>query len=415
MKSLQIFISNFFKNKGQHVFLSLFIAKVCAFLGSLFIIRILPESEFGTITIVASVFAIFMPFSGFGSQQSLLRFGSMSEDVLEKKALSKYLLKQGFLYQVLLSVLFLTTSFFYLEKYEDIFLIFLLFTIRLVGSFYYNHLQSEFRIFGNNRDFAKVTNVVNISGVFLLLMFSYFFGLMGYLIAIAITPFIAFFWFKKEKYLPAMEVFSFSKKEIKNYGLYAAGTALLGDMLFSADVLLLSFLMNETAVANYKVALLIPANITFLALTFMQSDFPVLAKNYKNKNFLKDYIFNYYKIFIPISIAIFGLGFLFKEEILALFFSAKYSDNYWSFSILLGGFCLNMLLRNLYGNLLSAVGMMKMNTIISILTLILLVIFSFIFVTRFGVEGMAVSLFLSMSISGLLLFFSFFLYWRDLK
>lgn len=412
---MQSFISDFFKNKGQHVFLSLFIAKVCAFLGSLFIIRILPESEFGTITIVASVFAIFMPFSGFGSQQSLLRFGSMSDDLSEKKALSKYLLKQGFLYQVLLSVLFLSTSLFYLEKYEDIFLLFLLFTIRLVGSFYYNHLQSEFRIFGNNRDFAKVTNVVNISGVVLLLMFSYFFGLMGYLIAIAITPFIAFFWFKKEKYLSAMEVFSFSKKEIKNYGLYAAGTALLGDMLFSADVLLLSFLMNETAVANYKVALLIPANITFLALTFMQSDFPVLAKNYKNKNFLKDYIFNYYKIFIPISIIIFGLGFLFKEEILALFFSAKYSDNYWSFSILLGGFCLNMLLRNLYGNLLSAVGMMKMNTIISILTLILLVIFSFIFVNRFGVEGMAISLFLSMCISGLLLFFSFFLYWRDLK
>ena len=415
MKSLQSFISDFFKNKGQHVFLSLFIAKVCAFLGSLFIIRILPESEFGTITIVASVFAIFMPFSGFGSQQSLLRFGSMSDDLSEKKALSKYLLKQGFLYQILLSVLFLSTSLFYVKKYEDIFLLFLLFTIRLVGSFYYNHLQSEFRIFGNNRDFAKVTNVVNISGVILLLMFSYFFGLMGYLLAIAITPFIAFFWFKKEKYLSEMEVFSFSKKEIKNYGLYAAGTALLGDMLFSADVLLLSFLMNETAVANYKVALLIPANITFLALTFMQSDFPVLAKNYKNKNFLKDYIFNYYKIFIPISIIIFGLGFLFKEEILALFFSAKYSDNYWSFSILLGGFCLNMLLRNLYGNLLSAVGMMKMNTIISIFTLILLVIFSFIFVTRFGVEGMAISLFLSMGISGLLLFFSFFLYWRDLK
>ena len=412
---MQSFISDFFKNKGQHVFLSLFIAKVCAFLGSLFIIRILPESEFGTITIVASVFAIFMPFSGFGSQQSLLRFGSMSDDLSEKKALSNYLLKQGFFYQALLSVLFLSTSLFYLKKYEDIFLLFLLFTIRLVGSFYYNHLQSEFRIFGNNRDFAKVTNVVNISGVVLLLMLSYFFGLMGYLIAIAITPFIAFFWFKKEKYLSAMEVFSFSKKEIKNYGLYAAGTALLGDMLFSADVLLLSFLMNETAVANYKVALLIPANITFLALTFMQSDFPVLAKNYKNKNFLKDYIFNYYKIFIPISIVIFGLGFLFKEEILALFFSAKYSDNYWSFSILLGGFCLNMLLRNLYGNLLSAVGMMKMNTIISILTLILLVIFSFVFVSRFGVEGMAISLFLSMGISGLLLFFSFFLYWRDLK
>ena len=71
MESLRNFIDDFFKNNGQHVFISLLIAKICAFLGSLFIIRILPENDFGILSIVASVFAIFAPFSGFGSQQSL--------------------------------------------------------------------------------------------------------------------------------------------------------------------------------------------------------------------------------------------------------------------------------------------------------------------------------------------------------
>ena len=415
MNSLKTFIDDFFKNKGQHVFLSLFIAKICAFLGSLFIIRILPENEFGTISIVASVFAIFIPFSGFGSQQSLLRFGSMSEDLAEKKTLSNYLLKQGFIYQLLLSSLFLLISLFYVNKYEDIFYIFLLFTIRLVGFYFLNHIQSEFRILGNNRGFARITNIVNISGVLLLLILSYYFGLKGYLVAIAITPFIAFFWFKKEYLFSVVENFSFTKKEIWNYGLHAAGTALLSDTLFSADVLLLSFLMNETAVANYKVAILIPANITFLALTFMQSDFPILAKNYRNKNFLTSYITNYYKIFISVAVGIFLMGFIFKTEILQVFFSERYADNSWVFTILLAGFALNMLLRNLYGNLLSAVGLMKMNTSISILTLIMLVIFSFVFVKKFGIEGMAFSLSLSMLIGGFLLLFSFYLYWKDLK
>lgn len=415
MKNLRNFIGDFFNNKGQHVFLSLFIAKICAFLGSLFIIRILPENEFGTISIVASVFAIFIPFSGFGSQQSLLRFGSMSEDLAEKKTLSNYLLKQGFIYQLLLSSLFLLISLFYVNKYEDIFYIFLLFTIRLVGFYFLNHIQSEFRILGNNRGFARITNIVNISGVLLLLILSYYFGLKGYLVAIAITPFIAFFWFKKEYLFSVVENFSFTKKEIWNYGLHAAGTALLSDTLFSADVLLLSFLMNETAVANYKVAILIPANITFLALTFMQSDFPILAKNYRNKNFLTSYITNYYKIFISVAVGIFLMGFIFKTEILQVFFSERYADNSWVFTILLAGFALNMLLRNLYGNLLSAVGLMKMNTSISILTLIMLVIFSFVFVKKFGIEGMAFSLSLSMLIGGFLLLFSFYLYWKDLK
>ena len=230
---------------------------------------------------------------------------------------------QGFLHQLLLSTIFLLVSFFFITKYEDIFYIFLLFTVRLIGFYFLNHIQSEYRIFGNNRGFARITNVVNIFGVILLLVLSYFFGLKGYLVAIAFTPFLALFWFKKEHYQSVAENFSYNKKEIWSYGFHASGTALLSDALFSADVLMLSFLMDETSVANYKVAILIPANITFLALTFMQSDFPVLAKNYRNKLFLTDYITNYYKIFIPVAMFIFVIGFIFKAEILHLFFSQK--------------------------------------------------------------------------------------------
>ncbi|HOB23568.1 MAG TPA: oligosaccharide flippase family protein, partial [Kaistella sp.] len=343
MKSLSEFLRNFFQNKGQHVFLSLLIAKICAFLGSLFIIRILPESDFGTMSIVASVFAIFTPFSGFGSHQSLLRFGSLNDDVSEKRSLANFLMLKGLGYQILLSVLFLLVSIFYVSRYDYIFYLFIFFAIRLIGFYFFNYIQSELRIFGNNLEFASVNNVVNISGVLLLLILSYFFGLKGYLIAIAFTPFISLLWFKKENLKPITENFSFNKKEIWNYGLHSSGTALLSDALFSADVLLLSFLMNETAVANYKVAILIPANITFLALTFMQSDFPMLAKNYQNRTFLWNYIKNYYKIFIPISALIFLIGVIFKSEILHLFFSAKYSDNSMVFMILLCGFCLNML------------------------------------------------------------------------
>lgn len=415
MKSLYQFIKDFFNNKGHHVFLSLLISKVCGFLGSLFIIRILPEKEFGTVSIVASIFFIFLSISGFGSQQILLRYGSISQDIDEKRTLSKYLLKKGFIYQLLLSFIFLLISFFYITKYEDVFIIFLLFCIRLIGFYFLIHIQSELRISGDNKAFANVSNLVNILGLVLLLVFSYYFGLKGYLIAIAFTPFLALFWYRKDDYLSAAKEFSFTKKEIWNYGFLAAGCSVLSDMLFSADVLLLSFFMNETAVANYKVALLIPSNIVFLAATFMQSDYPKLAKYSRDKVFLKNYILNYYKIFLPASIIIFLFGFIFKTEILAFFFSAKYSGNHLIFLVFLASFSLNMLLRNLYGTLLSAVGLMKFSTFISGLNIILLVGFTFIFVDRFGILGMAISLSLSMLICGLLLLLSFYRYWKVLK
>ncbi|MGC4128190.1 MAG: oligosaccharide flippase family protein [Bergeyella sp.] len=415
MGSLADFLKKFFLNKGHHVFVSLLIAKICAFLGALFIIRILPESEFGTTSIAASVFAVFAPFSGFGSQQSLLRFGSVINDISEKKSLSRYLFLKGFGYQVLLAFIFLGISFFYIRKYEDILLMFLFFAVRLIGFYFFNHIQSELRILGNNREFARVNNVVNISGVVLLLVLSFFFGLKGYLFAIAITPFLSLFWYKKENRSSDAENFSFAQKEIWNYGLHAAGTALLSDMLFSADVLLLSFLMDETAVANYKTALLIPSNITFLALTFLQTDFPVIAGNYQNKEYLKNYIFNYYKIFIPITVIIFGTSCIFSREILTLFFGSRYQDNTYIFVILSGAFCLNMLFRNLYGNMLSAVGVMKANTTVSTLAILLLVILSLIIVPEYGINGMAFSMALSLIFTGFATMFYFIRYIRKLK
>lgn len=415
MKSLTVFLSDFFKNKGHYVFVSLLVAKICGFLGSLFIIRILPESEFGTVSIVASIFFIFLSFSGFGSQQILLRYGSITQSYSEKKALSNYLLKQGFIYQLFLSGLFLSVSFFYIYKYQDILLLFLFFNIRLIGTYFLLHIQCELRMSGKNREFGRVSNVVNVFGVILLLVFSKYFGLTGYLIAIAVTPFISLFWYKKKYYISARKYPNFNKKEIWNYGFLSAGNALLSDVLFSADVLLLSFLMNENAVADYKVSLLIPANIVFLAATFMQSDYPVLAKNSRNKSFLKNYILNYYRIFIPISIFIFVFGFLFKSQILSFFFSARYAHNQLNFLVFLGGFSMSMLLRNLYGTLLSAVGLMKLNTYFSALNIILLVVFAFIFVDKFGILGMAISLSLSMIISGFLLLFTFYFYLKGLK
>ena len=415
MKSLQEFLQHFFNNKGQHVFLSLLIAKICAFLGSLYIIRILPENEFGIISIVAAVFAVFVPFSGFGSQQILLRYGAISSEESDKELLSRYLLLKGFTYQILLSLVFLAVSLFYISKYEDIFLLFLFFAFRLLGVYFLNHIQSEFRVFGNNSCFAKITNIVNIFGIILLLFLSYFFGIKGYLIAIVIPPFLSLFWYKKKHFQKITEVFSFSKKELWSYGFHASGSALISDALFSADILMLSFLMTENAVANYKTAILIPANITFLALTFMQSDFPVLAKNYQNKIFLKNYISNYYKIFIPVVLLIFTLGFIFRIEILHLFFSERYADNSLLFVILLAGFCMNMLLRNLYGNLLSAVGKMKINTVVSLLTLLILLLSSFVLVSEFGVKGMAIALSCTMLFGGLFLMFSFYSYYKNLK
>ncbi|PZU81085.1 MAG: polysaccharide biosynthesis protein [Chryseobacterium sp.] len=414
MGNLSDFLRDFFKNKGHFVFGSLLVAKICGFLSSLLIIRLLPENDFGLVSIVASFFAVFLAFSGFGSQQILLRYGSIADTEKEKMEISSYLLKQGFFYQVILSVIFLLSSIFYLDRFDKIICLFIGFSVRLLGYFFYNHIQSQLRINGKNRDFARLNNVVNIFGLVLTLVLTYSLGLSGYLIAMAIMPFISLFWFKNINFKNNITL-KRSRKELWKYGVFTAGTAVLSDALFSVDILITGFLLNESAVADYKTAILIPSNLTFIALTFMQSDFPSLAKNHSNKNYLKYYISNYYKIFIPLCCVLFFVFFLLNDFIIRLLFGEKYIGIEFSFTILTGAFLLNMLFRNLYGNLLSAVGKMGYNTIVSALALVVLLILSFVFVPKYGAEGMAIAQSITLFFTGLLLMFGFLSYFRKLS
>ncbi len=409
MGGLKEFLSRFFSNKGHHVFFSFMIAKICGFLGSIVIIRLLPESEYGILSIVMSVCAIFLPFSGFGSNQILLRYGSISEKE-NKQNLSSYLFFKGIFNEIILIVIFVGISLFYALKYETIIIIFLFFGIRLMGFYLSNHIQTYYRISGKNDVFAKVSNAINIGGFILLLVLTYLFKFYGYLLAIALIPYLSLFWLKKEMF-SAKRIVYYNKKEIWRFGIFTAATSVISETLFSLDVMLLGFLMNENAVANYKVAILLPSNITVLAISFMQSDYPLLSKNYQNKNFLISYIKNYYKIFIPICILILVFFYTFKDLLLKLFFGTNYSDNSNLMMILLLGFTFAMLSRNLFGNLLPAVGKIEVNTWVSILSLIILCVTAYFLVNTFGILGMGISLSLVLIWEGLayLIFFGNYL------
>ncbi|MDQ0067056.1 oligosaccharide flippase family protein [Chryseobacterium lathyri] len=413
MKSLKDFLRSFFDNHGHYVFLSFLIAKICGFAGTLLVIRLLPENEFGVLSIVISVLTIFLPFTGFGSGQALMRFGSISSDEDEKRKISSYFFFRGILFEILLIALFLSVALFYFNRYEDIFLIFVFCAVRLGGFYIVNHTQVFYRITGKNQTFARINNVVNIGGLLLILILTYFFKLHGYLIAIAVTPYLSLFWLTKDIY-SFRQFIPKNYREMWKYGGFTAATSLISDTMFSLDILLLGFLMNESAVANYRVAILIPSNITFLAISFLQSDFPVLSKNYQNKAFLTSYIINFHKVFIPVCIGIFIFFMFFNQYILKYFFGTAYIDNSELLMVLLIGFNVGMLTRNLYGNLLPAVGKIEINTWVGIASLIFLAITAYLLIPIYGVFGMGIAMTSTILISGFFYLIFFFLYLKKL-
>lgn len=399
MNELRQFLRNFLRKDGIHIFSALFIGKITAFLTSLFIIRLLSKDDFGSITIVLSWFSIFASFSGLGLPSGLLRFGSLQEDETERAKLSAVLFWKGIWPQVVISGVFFVLGFFYITESTFYLWIFLSLSVRLLGLFLVAHIQADQRIRSDNKGFALSSNVVNIGGFLLMLAATTLYGVWGYIFSMAFAPFIVLFWLKDINF-SYLKGYILNLKEIRRYGLQLSFTALLSDALFSADILLLGCFCSSSEVAGYRTAILIPSNLAFLALIFINTDFPEIAKNYQNKNFLLQYVRNYYRIFIPVVSVIFAVGFFFRAEIIKLLFGERYLYVGRMFVPLLLAYLFNLLTRNLFGNVLGAVGKVEINTVISAATVITLVVLGWCLVPVYGVQGMVYSVLVTFIVSG---------------
>lgn len=415
MKDVLIFLKSFYRNHGMFVFLSFLIQKVSAFATTLIIIRLLTKEEFGLLSIVPAVFVMFAPFNGRGLPVGLLRYGTLLNSKEEKQFFANQILKQSVVFQFFLSVIFLITSIFFVDKYESILIIFIAFSIRLFGQVFLAHIQSYFRIQFNNKKFALVTIYNSVISLLLVILATYFYGFNGYLVAVTIAPFFVLFWYKKEMFSNVNSIFSFNKKEFNQFSWHAAINNFSIELLFAIDILILSFLLNEESVASYKVAILIPANMIFLAQSFIQSDYPKITLNNNDHRYLKNYILNYFKFFIPVCLLIISLGYIFREEIIILFFGKDYLSVSSYFTIFLFAFSANMIFRVLFGNLLSAIGKMNLVTYSTTISVVVLIISSMLLVPKLQIMGMVYSMFLALIFCGSCMYFFFIKELKKLK
>lgn len=401
MNKLINFLKDFYKNDGLSVFVSFFLQKVSAFASTLIVVRLLTPEEFGLLSIVPAIFVIFSSFTGLGLPVALLRYGSLLQHEKDKRKFAKQILKKSISSQLLLTMIFMGTTIFFIEKYQYIFIIFISFGIRFFGSVFLLHLQVFHRILFENKQFARLTNYNSFIGLGSVALGTYFYGFYGYLVAMALAPYFVILFYKRNHFLEEDYSSYFSFKEVWNYARHAAFTNLGSELLFAMDILLLSSLLSETYVASYKVAILIPANMVFLVQSLVQSDYPKISSKNQDYHFLKNYIIQFYKIFVPICFVIVLLGYFFREDIICLFFGERYVGVSEMFVVFLFAFSVNMLFRVLFGNMLSAIGKMNFVTYITLFSVVVLVIFAFAWVPKYGMMGMAYSMFLALLFCGI--------------
>lgn len=414
------FITDFFKRKGVYILLSIIISKILSFFLSFIVIKQLSTNDFGNISYAYNIISFIIPFMGFGIYQSLGRFGPIASSQHQKKHLFNFVLTRGLVASALLIIVVILFAGLLTKSLPNahVYLFYLSFLI--ITLFIFETIKIYYRIYGLNKLYAYVEIFYSILLLILGVLFTAFFDGIGYVLALIITPLII-------SIVVLLKYKLFAKKTIKikytkneklvfwKYGFFTSLGGLTAQLIFSVDILMIGYLLeNETKVALYKVASIIPFSLLFIPNGFIKTDLIKLTQEYQNKKFLKKYIFNYLKLFSLISIVLALVLWLLSKQIMQ-FFGKEYieaADLVTVFGIgLIGAF----VFRNLFGNLLDAIGWAKISATLSISVLLLDIILNYFMVKEYGMIGAAYSTSILLWVSGIISMLAIFSYLQKLK
>lgn len=411
--SLTHFIEGFVKRKGISVGFSSAIEKTGGFLLVLIATHLIPKEEFGLITYANTTIAFLVPFIGFGIHQGLIRYGSIAGSQIVKKHLFFLTFKKGLLFSALLVLFILLLAPLTTHNLPHAKLYLFILSIQLVSLFVFAMLRIYARLINLNKLFAQMGIVKTILLVSLAFVLTLGFNGIGYAISLALAPLLAaLYYLVKLKLIPIKitNVPQFVFKEYLNYGLFTSLAGVLSQFLYAIDLILIGNLLQEEAVAEYRVAFTLPLSILFLPIVFIQTDFVKIAsKSVTDKVFIKNYYLNYLKVFSVISVLT-VLFFFFFSEYIILLFGKEYnngSDLMFIFSLGIMG---ALLFRVPLGNILSAIGWPKINALNSLIVLVFNTVLSYIFIKKDGIIGAAYVTSAMLWFSGILSLLAFIYY-----
>lgn len=381
------FLKNFFAQSGAWVASSFFVTKISAFLLTLFIARILSKEDFGWVMYGLNYLGFFIPFIGFGSSHATLRYTALADNKVDKEKIKKYSFTYGLLFNFLLNILMLLLALILFGKGMQL-LIISVFSIRLLGVFLLDQAKAEIRGDHNNKKFGQLEIFSNLLLLSSAVLLTYFLGVNGYIISLCISPFVVVFFNRFQVSFDRSFFTNFTEKEFWKFSISMSLTNQLSELIFLLDIFFIGLWMNNAAVAQYRIYSIIPFNLFFLSALFFQTAYPQLCEKHRDNTFQLHFLFNFWKLMLPISIVIIAVTFFFDDFILKLF-GSDYSQNTLPFKILILAAVSVLFLRTPFGYLLASKGKSQYNLISASISIVSLMVFIKPVIKNYGLEGVA--------------------------
>lgn len=390
------------KNGAGHVFLGSFITKFITFFGSIFLVRFLTKSEYGVLSYYENILGYFCIFAGFGLATGIQRYLILAESESDKKGCYLFSFMRGNLWNILLCVLCLFFCFTYQHPSSFYGYPVVIICLTLCVPFIYicNLSLNAFRALFDYRCYAYLAIVTAFFLVLARVLGAAVGGLnlsvIGRLLAEFFCAFICVYvlfskHFRKTVSKQPQKEF---KKQFQSYSFQMMLTDGLWAIFMLNDILLLGQITgNDTLIADYKIAYVIPANLSIVTSSICVFTAPYFTQKDKDGNtkWLSDKL----KESLIVTMSIIGvialICILLGAYIIEILFGNQYLSSLPIMNILLFASFFNNGIRAVIANFLSAIGEQKVNLIVAAIGIIIQIALNIILIPSMGAMGVGIS------------------------
>lgn len=382
-----------------HIFLGNFVTKFVAFFGSIFIVRLLSKADYGTLGYMENLFHYVYLFAGLGLTNALFRYVILADNIIKKRTFYDYVIQKSTMLNLALVIVSCVIAVCYPhpEQFQQAtwLLPILLLSIPL-NSLVDSH-TGMLRAMFNNKAYALASCLTIVLVVGLKYALSVIWGLNGAVFAallaygamtLILTVYIHKCYFSEVPKEPLKD--PKEKKAVFGYSIQYMITNGIWALFMLNDVFLLGQLLGDSAmVADYKVAYVLPGNLSLISSSIGVFVSPYFVKHENDVHWIK----RHYKKTFLVTMGIVGLAvvavYILAGPLITLLYGRQYLNVVPVMRILLIASFINNGLRYTNANLLSAMGQVKYNMFVSITGLVVQVTVNLFVIPRHGMMGIA--------------------------
>lgn len=378
-----------------HVFGSNVINKIIGFMSSIVLVRILSKTEYGAFTYAWNIYCIIALFNGMGVDSGTLQLASEhSGDKKYAKQISDYGTRVGLVFNVGLSIVTLCIGIFAPLAINGAGVLicstFAMPFFQFLFNMYCTYLRSQ----KMNQAYSQMT-VVNTVILFLAsalcaVLFREMGLIIGHYAAYIVACLMGTIYYHIHLLCHESGNLGEDKKVLLKISLISMMNNGLSQLMYLIDVFVIGIVApEETILASYKVATMIPTALAFIPTSLIVYVYPYFAEHKDDGK----WCLNRYK---QILLGLGGVNalislclWLFAPVIVKILYGSQYLDSVPVFRVLALSYFFSGTFRTISGNLLVTQRKLKFNLFVAVLSSLVNIAADYYFIQWWGSMGAA--------------------------